>query len=441
MPRGAKPTQFTPEQVAKLYGSRSHADLAREFGMSDMPIRRWRRKHGYNSLAHQRPAQPPAGPLGTPGISQSADGEQTVTSPPIEGGLQTNDAEGYLRKRWGFPADKWVCLSAKGNEWQGPRAGGETVTYAQVKGSFRPIQQLVDLLPAPAAIERLHERRPLPRPMRRDRAVTHSVIVADHQAPYIDDALHAATLAMIEGIRPAYVGHIGDLCDYTNISKHRDHAVVKAGVDECTQAGVDVLYDLRRAAPNARIQILKGNHDVRPLTELLLRAERMAGIRPGSLPGDAEAREELISLRLLWRLDDLDIELVDDDRGWEHAELDIVPGPHGLAAVHGWLTGANVAARTLEKVGRSVLIGHTHGPEHVFKWSPQLRIEQQAMVVGCQCEVRGGAGKSFPTFAARDGWLQGPAVVTTYPDGEFAVQRARWNGESLIVPGHGRWAA
>lgn len=434
MPRGSKPTEFTRSQIARMRSGVSHAQLAREFGMSDMPIRRWRQRAGWTPAERGPRVEvlTPRGPLGTPGITQR-DGEHTVTSPPLEGGLQTRDAEGYLRERWGFAADKWICVSCIGNEWQGPRAGGETVTYAQVKGSFRPLNDIAALIPAPAVLDRVRYE-PAPAEFEGDDHIV--VVLGDHQAPYIDDALHAATLAMIEALEPERIGHIGDLCDYTNISKHRDHAVIKAAVDECTQAGVDILHDLRRAAPDAQIQILEGNHDVRPLTELLGRAERMAGIRAGDLH-DGAGREEIVSLRRLWRLDDLGVELVSDPRGWSHAELEIVPGPRGLVAVHGWLTGANVAKRTLEKVGRSVLLGHTHGPEHVFQWSPQLQCEQQAMVIGCQCEVRGG--KSFPTFVERDGWLQGPAVVTVHADGEFDLVRARWNGESLFLPGIGRW--
>lgn len=421
---------FTPEQEARLRGTESQAKLAAEFGCSTMPIRNWRRR---NNVAAQPAGRPPAGgPLGTPGIS-SHDGEHTVTSPPLEGGLQTRDAEGYLRERWGFPADRWICVSAVGNEWQGQKAGGESVTFAQVKGSFRPVADIAAILPAPGAC------KPQTRKVGRLRGISsHKIVVlSDHQAPYTDDALHAATLAMIENVEPARVAHIGDLCDYTNISKHRDHATIKAAVDECTQAGVDILADLRRAAPNAQIEILEGNHDVRPLTELLGRAERMAGIRSGDLY-DGKGREDILSLRRLWRLDDLGIELVTDERGWQHAELDLVPGPTGLAAVHGWLTGPTVAGNTLNKVGRSVILGHTHRPEHVFRWSQQLKVEQQAVVVGCQCAVRGV--KSFPTFVARDNWLQGPAVVTVHRDGEFVIERARWNGDSLFV-GADRYSA
>lgn len=412
--------EFTPEQLGRMLGPESNKKLAQEFGCSDMPIRRWRSRHGADGAGKAS--------------MHMSNGVATASVLAEAGALQSvDDAEAYLRKRWGLPADKWLVLSITPNEWQGPIAGGGSTTFAQVKGTFRKLQDFVDVLPAPAAWKGPQVRRR--GPARKTGTVRQIVVLYDHQAPYINDALHAATLNMIRSLKPAELAHGGDLADYTNISKHKDHALIKADVDECTQAATDILADLRAAAPEARFRILEGNHDIRPLSELLLRAERMAGIRAGDLH-DGKGRETLVSTRKLWRLDELDIELVDDPRGWQHAELELVPGPTGLVMIHGHLTGANVAARTLEDVGRSVLLGHTHRPEHVFHWNKSLRVEQQAMVVGCQCAVRGDKG--FPTFVARDKWLQGPAIVTVHADGQFCLERVRWTGESLVL-GSRRW--
>ena len=439
---GQNRTLFTDAQRTLLKSQASHACLARKFVMSDMPIRRWRRDNGWERTgAFATPNRDPAlavpvkGPLGTPGVSKDADGVTTaVTAPlPLDG---VTDAEAYLRDRWTFPAEKWLCLSAVGNEWEGGDGEGGTRTYRQLKGSFRPVNDISEILPAPGKLPSTPVLRGRYRPDAHDNG-WQAVVLADHQAPYHDEALHAATLAMIADLGPRKVCHIGDLADYTNISKHADHAAIKAAVDECTQAAVDILVGMRQAAPDAAIEILPGNHDIRPLSELLLRAERMAGITAGRLPGES-TRSPLISLPKLWRLEELGIHMTEDARGWQHAELDIVPGPNGLAGVHGYLTGKDVAGRTLAKVGRSVIMGHTHGPEHVFKFNTTAQREQQAMVVGCQCEVRGGKG--FPTFAPRDTWLQGPAVVTVYPSGEFDLSRARWSGGYLHFNGE-RWSA
>lgn len=422
--------QFTPEQELRMMGPESNAALAREFGCTDMPIRRYRARHG-------RSAQPAAA-VTEAGTMTTKDGVTTASSGAVQGGLETiGDVEAYLRKRWGLAADVWAVLSVTVNEWQGPIAGGGSATFAQAKGSFVKRQDIAALLPAPAAWSGPRypaRKRGL---VRKTAAMRRIVALYDHQAPYINDALHRATLAMIRDLKPDELAHGGDLADYTNISKHKDHAYIKADVDECTQAATDILASLRAAAPDARFRLLEGNHDIRPLSEMLLRCERMANIRGGDLH-DGKGRDELITTRKLWRLDELGIELVADQRGWQHAELELVPGPAGLVMIHGHLTGRNVAARTLEDVGRSVILGHTHRPEHVFHWNKSLRVEQQAMVAGCQCAVRGDKG--FPTFVARDKWLQGPVVVTVHADGQFVLERVRWTGDSLVL-GSKRWSS
>lgn len=424
--------KFTPEQEMLMRdGVRSQASLAAEFGCSTMPIRNWRRRHGITS-AGQRVAAP-ASPLGTAGTHTTDDGVVTATSEPLCGGVQ--DAESYLRERWGLPVDTYALLSVTGNEWQGPVSGGGVATYGQVKGTFRKIADIQSFLPKPAVYRKL----PRPRVLRAPAATSwQMVLLADHQAPYHDEALLAAQVAMAADLQPRRIGHLGDLCDFTDISKHRDHAVVNAKVNECIQAGHDILRALREAAPHAEFELLWGNHDVRPFTELLGRAERMADIRCADM-GDGD-REALVSLERALRLPELGIKAVTDSRGWDHAELDIVPGSRGLSGRHGWLTGKNVAARTLEKVGRSVVVGHIHRPEHVYSWSKQLHCEQQAVVVGCSCEVRGGGNKHFPTFVPEDDWLQGAALVTVWPDQEFTIELARWTGDSLVI-GSRRWSA
>lgn len=56
---GPTPTQFTEEQQAQMRTGRSHAELARAFGMSDMPIRRWRRNpaNGWSQPSSTEPGE------------------------------------------------------------------------------------------------------------------------------------------------------------------------------------------------------------------------------------------------------------------------------------------------------------------------------------------------------------------------------------------------
>jgi hypothetical protein len=352
--------------------------------------------------------------------------------------LGTRNAEQYLRDRWGFPEDTWECVSATGNEWMGPVAGGGAQLLAQVKGTFRKRLNVAALFPeavvhVPALVKPKRIRRPSGAPR---------LIIAeyDHQAPYFDPALDAAATAMHADLQPDVQFFGGDLMDFPTISRHPDHPAAMASVRECLSAGHHILRRRREAAPHAEAVKIKGNHDWRPEGELLLRAERMAGIAPVGETVPA------LSLRRLMHLDALGVKLVEHPLGWEHAEVELVPGVAGLVARHGWLTGANTAGRSLAKRGRSLLVGHTHTREHVFQWDPSAGLERQAAVAGTMSRVRGEAFSErqllavdldttvdflFPHFAVLDNWTQGLVTVTVWPSGSFLIEHARWENGAL----------
>jgi hypothetical protein len=256
------------------------------------------------------------------------------------------------------------------------------------------------------------------------------VIEGDHQIPYHDPSLHAASLAALRHFheRENLTEHVflGDTGDFPTISKHADHPSAMASVNEVIQGCYDVLRAKREAAPNARARKLKGNHDWRLEGELLLRSERMYGIKPADTGNGAQL--PALSLQNLLHLDALGIELVEDPRGWSHGEVELVSGIGGLVVRHGWLTGQNTAQRSMLKRGRSLVVGHTHSREHVFVWDPSASVERQAAVAGTMSLVR---DQRFPHFATCDNWLQGFITVTRWPDGEFAIEHARWDGKAL----------
>jgi hypothetical protein len=182
-------------------------------------------------------------------------------------------------------------------------------------------------------------------------------------------------------------------------------------------AGYGILRRRAEAAPDAKRFKIRGNHDWRIEGEQLARAERLHGLAPA---GEAEAA---LSLRRLLHLNALGVELVSDPRGWQHDEVEIVPGPYGLVARHGWLTGANTAEKSVRKRGRSIIVGHTHQPEHAWVWDPSMQCHRQGVVSGAQCLTR---HERFPHFAVLDGWAQGPVVVTVHSDRNFVIEQTNW---------------
>jgi hypothetical protein len=354
-------------------------------------------------------------------------GDEATVTTPIGGNL--GDIDAMMRERGLDPAD-WTVLDSEVRAYEALAQGrGEdgapvVVTLHYLKAKLRRKVAMVLVSPAvhvpPVDIPPVSPRIRLDEP-------DLVVVEGDHQVPYVDSALHRASLAFLAEMSPVEHVFLGDTADFPTISRHADHPAAMASTQECIQAAYDLLRAKREAAPAARARKLKGNHDWRVESELLARAERMYGIAPA----DTGEGEELpaLSLRRLLHLDQIGIDLVEDPRGWEHAEVELVPGPLGLVVRHGWITGANTAERSLQKRGRSIIVGHTHSREHAFVWDPSAGAERQAAVAGTMSLVR---DQRFPHFAVADSWLQGFATVTRWRDGRFQIEHARWDGESLV---------
>lgn len=387
------------EEAKAVHGSIRAA--ARALGRDESTVRRRLKRAGVT-------------PATDPGrVTLEVEGDEaTLTAPSAS----ADKVEELIREN-GLDPDEWVIVSTTLNKWDGPVKGGGTQTLRQVKVTLRRAPHLV--FPTPAA-----HVPALAKPRRSSSSRAHRVIVVegDHQAPYFDPGLDAAATALVSDLQPDEHVFLGDLMDFPTISRHPDHPAASASVQDCLDAGYGVLRRRAEAAPNARRKMMPGNHDYRLESELLLRAERMYGIRP--------VGEEVpaLSVRRLLHYDALGVELVEDPRGWQHAEVELVEGMAGLVIRHGWITGHNTAGRSLLRRGRSLLVGHAHSREHAFIWDPSAGIERQAAVLGTMSLVR---DVRFPHYATCDSMLQGLATVTVWPSGAFQIEHARWDGTAL----------
>ena len=256
------------------------------------------------------------------------------------------------------------------------------------------------------------------------------VVEGDHQAPYHDPGLDACTTEFVREMQPDEHVFLGDTADFPTISRHPDHPAAMATVQECIDAAYGILRRRADAAPNAKRFKLKGNHDWRVEGELLARAERLHDVHP--------AQEEVaaLSLRRLLQLDALGVKLVEDKRGWQHAEVELVPGGNGLVVRHGFVTGHNTAGRTLSKLGRSCIVGHDHGKEHVFRLVYPKRRLHQAAVAGTMSRN----DRVFPHFTTNPDWHQGFVTVERWPDGTFVIEHAIYHSGYLFWRDR-RWKA
>lgn len=361
-------------------------------------------------------------------------GDTVTVTLPTTSKPELGDYGTILRDR-GLDPDDWTVVNVQAKEWNAltsDRATGDN-RVVLLRGWTITLKPKAHLILAAPAVHVPPIKRSKVGPPASEKPET-VLVESDHHAPYHDPQLHEASLRMIRDLvkRHRLAEHIflGDTIDLPTISRHADHPAAMAAVNTCIQGGYDLLRDKREAAPNVRARKLKGNHDWRLESELLSRAERVYGIRPASIDGEDEI--PALSLRRLLHLDALGVELVEDPRGWEHAEVEIVPGPLGLVGRHGWLTGAKAAENSVRKRGRSIIVGHGHHRQHVFVWDPSMGCERVGVGTGTMSLAR---DERFPHYATLDSWLQGCALVSRWPDGDFQVEHVRWNGEVL------RWRA
>jgi len=243
-------------------------------------------------------------------------------------------------------------------------------------------------------------------------------ILGDQQAPYHDPAAHKLVCEALAEMQPEFAVLTGDTVDFPTISRHKDNPEWHQPVQDCIDSGYRLIRDYVEASPSTKFFKLLGNHDERIRNELLLRAERMYGIKPAATPEQPE-QEDALSIRRLLHLDTLGVELIEPNGGYQHAQHAITSK---LVVRHGWLTGANAPDKSLRNVDFSLVVGHTHRQSITKRLVHSVDgklTEQVAVETGCLCQIEGGLG-----YAVDPNWAQGFAVATVWDDGAFHVELA-----------------
>jgi hypothetical protein len=228
-------------------------------------------------------------------------------------------------------------------------------------------------------------------------------LIPDLHAPFHDESALAAVCDLLDYERPDQVIFLGDVADFSMLSKHRTHRRFGALVNETNNVVVTNFRRVREAVPDAQIVLLPGNHDDRLLYAVQDAIPELSHTTPGRLPGDPDVLPDALGFRTLWRLDELGIELVDED--WKLAQYGITPE---LTARHGYLTGNNSERKLLEKHGRSQVHGHDHRGSLIYRTKHDPLDIRVAMSCGTLSEVKpDGLGyEPDPDWTPGMGWCQ-----------------------------------
>lgn len=161
-----------------------------------------------------------------------------------------------------------------------------------------------------------------------------------------DKRLWKTILQIVKDTQPDEIIHIGDLMDYPQPSRWTKgtRAEFEGNVyDDSRRAIRDILEPLREVY-DGPIRVHEGNHDLRPRAYM----EKYA---------PALAETDMFNFEQLLRFEDYGIEKLPDF-------YDVAPG---WVTTHGHLGGirlnqvaGNTASRGSQRIGKSVIMGHTH---------------------------------------------------------------------------------
>lgn len=258
-------------------------------------------------------------------------------------------------------------------------------------------------------------------------------VLPDQQIPLHDKRVHELVCRWLEFNKPDGIKLSGDLIDLTMLSRFgwNPHIVKDPQTD--TQRAIDethsVLSDYQQArGGTGDDDLIPGNHEERLQRYILSNAPALYGIKRAG----AGERSEL-SLAHLLGLDDLGIRWATNPDGeWPHAEVKL---SRKLAVRHGWIVRKNSGASafaTLEHLGYSVIVGHTHRQGIAYRTRHD---SDGSRAVICGVEAGTLAQATGLGYAVAPDWQQGFAVARVNDDGTFHVSLATYCNDILMWEG------
>lgn len=352
-------------------------------------------------------------------VAFQMNGEEAIISAPPSR-LVTDPEE--LMKELGVDPRDWEITNIVVNKW-----GDMGEPMYQLKANLKRIKPVNLVMPGAPPLDYQHNwesHEP------RKGGFELAIHLSDTHAPFHDENLHRLVCEWINYNRPDRGYFQGDLGDFAELSKHRHKPEWKSTAQKSVDTGVGILYDWRQADPLTVWECCPGNHDDRIRNAIIDYNADMIGLRPGQLPGEAPKRA-IYDLNTLFRGDELGMTWVDPQGGFEFAQLFVTPK---LGVRHGWLvrpkSGAT-ALGTLEHLGHSVYVGHTHRQSivHETKFDiygkPEVRV---AAEVGCLCVVN----KQGLGYQPSPNWQPGFMTSVIWPDGTFTPEKAIYVNRKLF---------
>lgn len=402
--------------------------LATEYDIvtSEAAVRRFKKRHNLQF------------PQGRPGTVIKGDTATVNSGKRLKDEQPVGDPDRMMRDH-GLDPEEWYIEQISLNEWEGPSADGPAI-YCQVK--FIAKRRRPNGLLQPVRSEGWRPRVTPEFRRASNSAEPHSkliVVCGDQQAPFQDHGLHDAFLHWLARNQPDMGIINGDLVDFPDISRHPSDPDNDPGVQECLQAGHEIVRDYVAASPDTEWIYMDGNHDIRLKRYVIDKAPYLYNLHRAEVEGEDTVFAH--SLGWLMRFDELGIKTVTTNGPYEDAQVVL---SDNLVVRHGWVvrSGSGASAlKTLEQTHHSIVINHTHRASIVFATNHDTdRTSHTSVAVesGCMCRLDNKMdeqSRRFPSYGVYPDWQQGFSVIHLHPDGKFHASLANYVDKTLLWNG------
>ena len=223
-------------------------------------------------------------------------------------------------------------------------------------------------------------------------------ILSDIHAPYHNKKELVTAIKTCVADRCDAIVLNGDVCDFYVGSKFMTDPRKRDLVYE-REAVCDILSNIRRALPRARIIFKKGNHDERWFKHICT-----------SCPDFLDLPE--LSLEALFRLKEYKVEMIPDRRQISVEDWNILHG-HELGNMYSNPVGP---ARTYwTRTMCNTIAGHLHRPDSYTAISPVTRQMTRVVTSACLCDI-------YPDYAPMNGWRHGFVRLDRAKSGRVTIK-------------------
>ena len=223
------------------------------------------------------------------------------------------------------------------------------------------------------------------------------LVGSDFHAQWTDKFSLKVFIDTAKRMQPDVIALNGDILDLYDLSRYTKDPTSGVNVQGEINYIVNAIFKpLRAAAPNAQIDFIEGNHELRLINYLRDRAPGLAGL-------------EDLEFGKLFKLDDHEINMVSRKafrktviKSRTRHENFVVYGDNALLVTHGTATGSSPAKAELDRWGVSGISGHLHKPSS-FTGGSGLTGIKTWNVLGCMARTE----LSREYMESPDKWLNG----------------------------------